>query len=54
MVPNSENPKLIISLFETVKLSVLISLRNFYIPLKNIKEMMIYIYRGSYLNGHLI
>ena len=38
MVQNSENPKVVISLFETVKLSVFISPRNLYISLKSIKE----------------
>ena len=38
IVPNSENPKVIFSLFETVKLSVSISPRNLYISLRSIKE----------------
>ena len=39
VVPNSENPKIVFSLFETVKLSVSsISLRNLCISLKSIKE----------------
>ena len=39
MVQNSENPKVVFSLFETVKLSVLISPRNLYISLNSIKEI---------------
>ena len=37
-VQNSENPKVVLSLFKTVKLSVLISPRNLYYSLKSIKE----------------
>ena len=38
VVPNSENPKVVFSLFETVKLSVSISPRNLYISMKSIRE----------------
>ena len=38
VVPNSENPTVVFSLFETMTLSVSISPRNLYISLKSIKE----------------
>ena len=44
VVQNSENPKVVFSLFETVKLSVLISSRNLYISLKSIKEKNIFVH----------
>ena len=37
-VPNSENPKVIILLFETVKFLVPILPRNFYISVKSMKK----------------
>ena len=40
VVSNSDNSKVVFSLFETEKLSVSISPRNLYISLKGIKENM--------------
>ena len=46
VVRNSE--KVVLSLFETVKLSVLISPRNLYISLKSIKENFLYTFQQFY------
>ena len=42
VVPISETPKVVFSLFETVKLSISISPRNLYISMKNIKKTLVF------------